>query len=472
MPDSKNGALTVAVVGCTHAGTFATQSILAAHPDWQVHVFERNDTLSFLSCGIALWVGGHVSDPRRMFYSSPAALAELGATMHMRCDVTSVDLSAKTLAWRELDGEGEGTLPFDKIVVTTGSKPVIPPIPGLAEGFQAGRVLRCKNWDDGRQIKERMADARSVAVVGAGYIGAELAEQASLMGAKVTLIDGLDRALAKNFDEDVTRLVEEAYRDHGVELAFGQMVERVEADEAGVSVTSGGVERRVDYLIMAAGFSPRTELFQGKLDMLRNGAIRVDPYMRATLLGEDGMPEAEPCQDVFAAGDSATVLYNPTGEDDYIPLATNAVRQGLLVGANAVEPTKAYLGTQATSAVQLYDLSLAATGLTVAGAAARGVEVASTTLVQDFRPDFMLTTEPVTCVLTWDPTTREVKGAQFACRHDISQAANAVSIAIHNHNTIDELAGFDFFFQPNFGQPVNYVGAVAMQAVAEADAVR
>ena len=72
---------TVAVVGCTHAGTFAAQSILTAHPDWTVHVFERNDTLSFLSCGIALWVGGHVSDPNRMFYSSPAALAELGAQM-------------------------------------------------------------------------------------------------------------------------------------------------------------------------------------------------------------------------------------------------------------------------------------------------------------------------------------------------------------------------------------------------------
>ena len=91
---------TVAVIGCTHAGTFATTSILAEHPDWTVHVFERNGTLSFLSCGIALWVGDHVSDPKKMFYSSPAALAEAGATMHMRTDVTSVDLDARTLTYR------------------------------------------------------------------------------------------------------------------------------------------------------------------------------------------------------------------------------------------------------------------------------------------------------------------------------------------------------------------------------------
>ncbi|WP_097677368.1 FAD-dependent oxidoreductase [Olsenella urininfantis] len=460
-------AMTVAVVGCTHAGTFAAKSILAQHPDWDVHVFERNDTLSFLSCGIALWVGNHVSDPRRMFYSSPEELSSLGAHMHMRTDVTSVDLVGKDLSYRSLQTGEEKVLSFDKIVVTTGSKPALPPIPGLAEGLGGGRVLRCKNWDDGKLIKEKMAGAKSVAVVGAGYIGAELAEQVSLMGAKVTLIDGLERALAKNFDEGITSLVEEDYRSHGVELALGQMVEGIEADEEGVTVTSGGVRRRVEYLIMAAGFLPRTDLFSGKLDMLPNGAIKVDPYMRATLLDEKGEPCGEPSQDVLAAGDSATVLYNPTGKADYIPLATNAVRQGLLVGANIVCPTQAYLGTQASSAVQLYDLSLAACGLTVAGGKARGIELASTTLVQDFRPDFMLTTEPVTCILTWDPQTREVKGAQFACRHDVSQAANAVSIAIHNHNTIDQLASFDFFFQPNFCQPVNYLGAVAMKAVAE-----
>ena len=94
----------------------------------------RNGTLSFLSCGIALWVGDHVSDPKKMFYSSPAALAEAGATMHMRTDVTSVDLDARTLTYRALDEAGdpaEQTLAFDKLVVTTGSRPVIPPIPGI-----------------------------------------------------------------------------------------------------------------------------------------------------------------------------------------------------------------------------------------------------------------------------------------------------------------------------------------------------
>ena len=181
---------TVAVIGCTHAGTFATTSILAEHPDWTVHVFERNGTLSFLSCGIALWVGDHVSDPKKMFYSSPAALAEAGATMHMRTDVTSVDLDARTLTYRALDEAGdpaEQTLAFDKLVVTTGSRPVIPPIPGI----DSPHVLLCKNWDHAIAIKEKAKTAKSAVVIGSGYIGAEIAEQFSVTGVKTTLVDGL-----------------------------------------------------------------------------------------------------------------------------------------------------------------------------------------------------------------------------------------------------------------------------------------
>ena len=433
---------TVAVIGCTHAGTFATTSILAEHPDWTVHVFERNGTLSFLSCGIALWVGDHVSDPKKMFYSSPAALAEAGATMHMRTDVTDVDLDAKTLTYRSLeDGDAatEQTLAFDKLVVTTGSRPVIPPIPGI----DSPHVLLCKNWDHAIAIKEKAKTAKSAVVIGSGYIGAEIAEQFSVTGVKTTLVDGLDRPLANNFDKTITDQVAAAFEEHGVTLALGQkVVEFHDNDDNTVTVVTEKGEYTAEMAILAVGFLP-------------NGAIVVDDYMQASV------------PDVYAAGDSATVFYNPTGQHDYIPLATNAVRQGLLVGRNIEAPTVKYLGTQATSAVQLYDLSLAASGLTRAGAERRGLTVHETSLTEDYRPDFMLTTTPVTSILTWDPETRKVKGGQFCSKADISGAANVISMAIQAGFTIDQLANVDFLFQPSFDKPVYYVGAVAMKAAAE-----
>ena len=374
---------TVAVIGCTHAGTFATTSILAEHPDWTVHVFERNGTLSFLSCGIALW-----------------------------------------------------TLAFDKLVVTTGSRPVIPPIPGI----DSPHVLLCKNWDHAIAIKEKAKTAKSAVVIGSGYIGAEIAEQFSVTGVKTTLVDGLDRPLANNFDKTITDQVAAAFEEHGVTLALGQkVVEFRDNDDDTVTVVTEKGEYTAEMAILAVGFLPNTDLLKGKVDMLPNGAIVVDDYMQASAPG------------VYAAGDSAT----------------NAVRQGLLVGRNIETPTVKYMGTQATSAVQLYDLSLAASGLTRAGAERRGLTVRETSLTEDYRPDFMLTTTPVTSILTWDPETRKVKGGQFCSKADISGAANVISMAIQAGFTIDQLANVDFLFQPNFDKPVYYVGAVAMKAAAE-----
>ena len=443
---------TVAIVGCTHAGTFAATSILREHPDWTVHVFERGDTLSFLSCGIALWVGDHVSDSRKMFYSSPAELEKLGATMHMRTDVTDIDVAGKTLEFRSLETSDSQTLRFDKLVVTTGSRPVVPSIPGI----ESDRVQLCKNWDNAVQIKERAHDAKSVVVIGAGYIGAELAEQFSTIGVETTLIDAADRVLANNFDKLITDQVEERYRKHGVTLALGEKVTAFTDNADGtVTVTTTGGAYTAQFAVLAVGFLPNTDLVRGQVDTLSNGAIITNDYMQASV------------PYVYAAGDSATVRYNPTGELDYIPLATNAVRQGTLIGQNIDVPTRKYMGTQATSAVQLYDLSLAASGLTQAGADRRGMDVRSTELVEDYRPAFMLSTAPVTSILSWDPQTRLVKGAQFCSTADISGAANTVSVAIQAGFTIDMLANVDFLFQPNFDQPVYYVGAVAAKAVAE-----
>ena len=446
---------TVAVIGCTHAGTFATTSILAEHPDWTVHVFERNGTLSFLSCGIALWVGDHVSDPKKMFYSSPAALAEAGATMHMRTDVTSVDLDARTLTYRALDEAGdpaEQTLAFDKLVVTTGSRPVIPPIPGI----DSPHVLLCKNWDHAIAIKEKAKTAKSAVVIGSGYIGAEIAEQFSVTGVKTTLVDGLDRPLANNFDKTITDQVAAAFEEHGVTLALGQkVVEFRDNDDDTVTVVTEKGEYTAEMAILAVGFLPNTDLLKGKVDMLPNGAIVVDDYMQASAPG------------VYAAGDSATVFYNP---DRPARLHSAGHQRGAPGPAGGPQHRDAdrevhgHAGHVRRAAVRSLARRLRPDPRRCRR---RGLTVRETSLTEDYRPDFMLTTTPVTSILTWDPETRKVKGGQFCSKADISGAANVISMAIQAGFTIDQLANVDFLFQPNFDKPVYYVGAVAMKAAAE-----
>ncbi|MBX4172871.1 FAD-dependent oxidoreductase [Weissella viridescens] len=443
----------VAVIGSTHAGVFAAKQIKAEVPDAEVHVFEKNQTVSFLSCGIALWIGDHVSSTERMFYESPESLETQGIQMHMQTEVTQADLTDKRLKIKNLTNDEMREEQFDKIIITSGSKAVIPPIPGI----DSDKIYMSKSWDDANRLKAQTEDVKRAIVIGAGYIGAELAEQLSLAGKQITLIDALDRVLAKNVSPKLSEIISSKYEEHGVTLAMNEKVVGFEDTADGIRVKTDRAEYEADIAILGIGFIPNTDLVADQLDTLPNGAIKTDKYMQTSL------------PDVYAAGDASAVFYNPTQAYDYIPLATNAVRQGMLIGRNISQPKVAYPGTQATSAVELYETAIGTTGLTsVANAEAKGISADAVTIEEDYRPDFMLSTERVVASLVWEKETRRIIGAEFLSAHDVTQAANVVSVAIENQMTIDQLALSDFFFQPNFSQPINYISSVAMAAVAKA----
>lgn len=443
----------VAVIGSTHAGVFAAKQIKDEVPDAEVHVFEKNQTVSFLSCGIALWIGDHVSSTERMFYESPESLETKGIQMHMQTEVTQADLTDKRLKIKNLTNDEMREEQFDKIIITSGSKAVIPPIPGI----DSDKIYMSKSWDDANRLKAQTEDVKRAIVIGAGYIGAELAEQLSLAGKQITLIDALDRVLAKNVSPKLSEIISSKYEEHGVTLAMNEKVVGFEDTADGIRVKTDRAEYEADIAILGIGFIPNIDLVADQLDTLPNGAIKTDKYMQTSI------------PDVYAAGDASAVFYNPTQAYDYIPLATNAVRQGMLIGRNISQPKVAYPGTQATSAVELYETAIGTTGLTsVANAEAKGISADAVTIEEDYRPDFMLSTERVVASLVWEKETRRIIGAEFLSAHDVTQAANVVSVAIENQMTIDQLALSDFFFQPNFSQPINYISSVAMAAVAKA----
>ncbi|GAF37787.1 FAD-dependent oxidoreductase [Lentilactobacillus farraginis] len=449
----------IAVIGCTHAGTFAVKTILSEHPDAQVTVYEKNDNISFLSCGIALYLGQQVKDPQGLFYSNPEELKTLGANVKMNHEVTDVDPEAKTITVTNLTEGKQFTDTYDKLVATTGSWPIMPPI----QGIDNKNVYLCKNWNHAQELFKTAPAKKRITVVGAGYIGAELAEAYSTTGHDVTLIDGADRVMSKYFDRQFTDVVEQDYKDHGVTLALGQQVTGISGDDT-VTITTTKGSYETDLVIMCVGFKPNTSLFKGKLEMLKNGALITNAYMQTS----------DP--DIYAAGDSVAVHYNPTNSPAYIPLATNAVRQGILVGKNIEQPTVKYMGTQSSSGLKLYDRTIVSTGLTMAAANQQGINAAVVTITDNYRPEFMPTTEPVLMSLVYNPENRQILGGTLMSTYDVSQSANTLSVCIQNQNTIDDLAMVDMLFQPQFDRPFNYLnilGQAAQQQLAQqADSVK
>ena len=441
----------VVVVGCTHAGTSAVKSILANHPEAEVTVYERNDNISFLSCGIALYVGGVVKNAADLFYSNPEELASLGATVKMEHNVEEINVDDKTVIAKNLQTGATETVSYDKLVMTTGSWPIIPPIPGI----DAENILLCKNYSQANVIIEKAKDAKRVVVVGGGYIGIELVEAFVESGKQVTLVDGLDRILNKYLDKPFTDVLEKELVDRGVNLALGENVQQFVADEQGkvAKVITPSQEFEADMVIMCVGFRPNTDLVKDQVETLPNGAIIVDNYMKTSH------------PDVFAAGDSTAVNYNPNGGHAYIPLATNAVRMGTLVGKNINGDKVAYRGTQSTSGLHLFGWNIGSTGVNEGSAKHFGLETRSVYVEDNYRPEFMPTNEKLYMKLVYEVGTGRIVGGQIMSKYDCTASANTLSLAIQNKMTIEDLAYVDFFFQPVFDRPWNYLNILAQAAV-------
>ena len=441
----------VVVIGCTHAGTAAIKNLRALNPDAEVTVFERNDNISFLSCGIALYVGGVVSDPKGLFYSSPEELKSLGVNTKMKHDVKNVDIKGKKLTVENLETGEVFDETFDKLIITSGSWPIIP---RNIEGIDLENVLLCKNYNHANEIIERSKSVKRVVVVGAGYIGVELVEAFRDNGKEVILVDAEDRILSKYFDKEFTDVAEESFREKGIVLATGEKVVKIEGVNGKVSkIITDKNEYETDMVIMCIGFVPNTALFKGQLEMLPNGAIKVDEYMRTS------------DKDVMAAGDCCSVFYNPLNIERYIPLATNAVRMGTLAGLNLVENKAKSLGTQGTSGIKIYENNMAATGITEALARSLDLEIETVIVTDNYRPEFMPTYEKVTLKVVFDKYTRIVLGAQLNSKVDLTQSINTLSVCIQNHMTIDDLAFVDFFFQPHYNKPWNFINLAGLAAL-------
>ncbi len=440
----------IAVIGCTHAGTAAVKGLLAKHDNLDITVYERNDNVSFLSCGIALHVGGVVKRAEELFYASPTELEELGATMRMKHDVLNIDTEAKTVHAKNLDTGEDVYDTFDRLIVTTGSWPIVPTLPGI----EMTGIELCKNYGHAQRIIERAKDATNIAVIGAGYIGVELVEAFEVYGKHVTFIDSADRILNKYLDKSFTDQLEADMTSRGIVLELGQTVEAFRGTEGNVThvVTDKG-EFEADLVILCVGFRPNTGLLQGQVDMLGNGAIIVDEYMRTSN------------PDVFAAGDSCAVYYNPARTHAYIPLATNAVRMGTLVAENLIAPRVRYQGTQGTSGLRLYDWNIASSGLTEEAAGLFGLDVESVVIEDAYRPEFMPTAEPVQFKLVYEVGTHRVVGGQVLSKADMTQAVNTLSLAIQNEMTVEELAYVDFFFQPHYNKPWHFINSGALAAM-------
>lgn len=438
----------IIVIGSNHAGNAAITTILSHYPENQVTMYERNDNISFLGCGTALWLGGQIDGYEGLFYTNPETLKAQGAKINVKTEVTSIDFKNKKVHFKNAHSEGEDS--YDKLILATGSLPIQPKIPGLDKDG----VHLVKLFQNALEIDKELAnpDIHHVTVVGAGYIGVEVAEAFKRRGKEVSLVDNMDHCLSTYYDEEFTTLMEDNLKKHGVDLHFGETLVEVLGDKRvnGVRTTKG--EFKTDMLILCIGFRPNSELGKNHLELFKNGAYLVDKHQQTS------------DKDVYAIGDCATVYDNALQDTSYIALATNAVRTGIIAAHNVCGTDLEGIGVQGSNGINIWDLKMISTGLNEARAKKLGFEVKSTTWEDLQRPAFMRENDKVKIKIVYDAKTRRVLGMQCASNYDMSMLNHMFSLAIQEKITIDKLSLLDIFFLPHFNQPYNYITMAALTA--------
>ncbi|MEG0568794.1 MAG: FAD-dependent oxidoreductase [Erysipelotrichales bacterium] len=442
----------VIVIGANHAGTYAIQTLADNYKDVEVTAYDRNDNISFLGCGMALWIGNVINSSDGLFYATPEGLAEKGANIFMNHELQSVDFDNKKILVKDLKSGEVKEDNYDKLILGVGSWPILPNLPGM----DLENVVYAKIFQNAQDVMNRLANPaiKKVAVVGAGYIGVELVEAFKAHGKEIVLIND-QNVLNNYYDPEFQDAMKQNLVDNGVELALGEMVTEIKGKDGKVSgIKTDKNEYEVDMVLMSVGFHPNTEMFKdSSLDMAKNGAIIVNKRQETSI------------KDVYAIGDCATIYSNAMNDDAYIALATNAVRTGIVAGHNAAGTGIEMQGVQGSNAIHIYDLTMCSTGITEEVARRQGFDVGTVTVTDTIRPAFMPDNNDVTLKVVWDRESRRILGAQMMSKEDITLALHMFSLAIQEQYSIDKLALTDLFFLPHFNQPANFITKAGLLAL-------
>ena len=240
---------------------------------------------------------------------------------------------------------------------------------------------------------------------------------------------------------------------HGIKLAFGQTVKEIKGTTKVESIVTDKEEIKADMVILGIGFRPNNALGKDNLELFRNGAYLVNEKQETSI------------KDVYAIGDCATVYDNSIQDLNYIALASNAVRSGIIAGNNACGTELSTEGVQGSNGISIYGLNMLSTGITLAKAEKLGIPAEVTDFEDWQKPAFIENGNyKVSLRIVYHKETRVILGAQMSSDHDVSLLINFFSLAIQQQVTIDQLKLFDVFFLPHFNQPYNYITMAALNA--------
>ncbi|MCM3340088.1 CoA-disulfide reductase [Paenibacillus sp. MER TA 81-3] len=426
----------IIIIGGVAAGMSAASKIKRTDPDAEVIVYEKGRFLSYGACGLPYYVSGANDDYRKMIARTREQFEQAGIHTRLRHEVIKLVPESKRIMVKDLEKNKVFLDHYDKLMIATGTVPVVPPLPG--KELPGVHVL--KTLEDGIALKEKITspDIQDVVIVGGGYIGIEVAEAMVELGKRVRVVELGDRIL-KTFDQELTDIASQELLAKGVSLNTGEKVEKITGTDRVAGICTDKGTYPADLVILSVGVKPATGFVKGTdIRVARNGAVIIDREMRTSV------------EDIYAAGDCAEVYSRVMEENTYIPLGTTANKCGRITGVNLLGKHEKFIGTLGSAAIKVLGLELGRTGMSEEDAKRLAIDYGTVWVSAADHPKYYPDPAPIHLKLIYEKRTGVLLGAQGIGEKGVVLRIDILAVAIHNRMTAAEMGMVDLCYAPPF----------------------
>lgn len=432
----------VVVLGGVAAGTKVAAKLMREDRSNEVIVINKGKNISYAGCGLPYYVGHVIEERDQLIVNTPEKYNKLtGVKVLTETEAINVDTAAKVVTAKNLQTGEETAYDYDKLVISVGASPVKPPV----EGVDLENVFFVRTPEDAIRIREVVdsGEVKRAVVVGAGYIGLEIAENLKLMGIRPFVLDMAPQVLAPGFDKEMADYVEGKLTDAGIPVVTGVTVTGIEGNGKVEKVLTSKKAYKADMVVMSAGIRPNTSFLEGSgIEMFR-GTILTDEFGQTNIA------------DVYAAGDCAMVHNAITGKPAWSPMGSTANIAGRLIAQNMMGKSMGYRGVLGTAVCKLPGLNVGRTGLTEVQAKAEGFNPVSVITVVDDKAHYYTGASTFTIKMIADKDSLKLLGVQVVGSGAVDKVVDIAVTGIMMKAALMDLADMDLAYAPPFSTAIH-----------------
>ena len=438
----------VLIVGGVAGGATAAARLRRLNEFCEIILFERGEHISYANCGLPYHIGGVIEDSGQLILQTPESFkARFNIDVRVKSEVVSINPASKTVEVKKVDTGETYSESYDYLIISTGAYPVLPSI----KGADSERVFTLRSIADTFRIKDFIdrIKPRRAAVIGGGYIGVEVAENLHKSGLEVTIIEKANQVIA-SIDCDMAAQVHRHIEKMGVRLLLESTVHAITDDKGELRIAVDSDEITADMAVMAVGALPDTALAKrAGLKLNQRGSIIVDRCMRTSV------------RDIYAVGDAVEVTDFITGQQTFIPLAGPANKQGRIAADNICGLKSEYTGTQGSSILKVFDLTVAATGINEKTAKKLGIDYDKSFTFSPSHASYYPGASTMTMKVLFEKRSGKILGAQIIGHEGVDKRCDVIATAIRFGATAHDLTKLELCYAPPYSSakdPVNIAG--------------